>query len=352
MKLKFLFLFIILSLNIYSIDEYNTYIWNRNNALSNNGRIDTDPWFEWWYYKLNIPETEESFYIVYGVINPWDTLYTMKGTTSFVGFGNFKNKINVTNTYPVSSFSASYTETNIVISDQTATDKHIKGYVTDKNGKKYSWDLEIKNNWGFNAMGWGLYTYKMLNIGWFPAQADAVCSGKIICDSKVFEIKEAPCYQDKNWGTSFPKWWTWLVSNKFENNEDAVLVVGGGLPKIFGLEIYSGVSIGLKYKGQMYSFIPNEFSFIKTNVFYGNWEISAENIRYKIKIVASAPKEKFMDLQFTTPEGKIFHDYETLNGDVTVNLFERTGPFSAWKMKANLFSKYAGIEYGSEVEYK
>lgn len=353
MKLKLLYLFLIVSLSVTAFDEYNNYLWNRKNVLSNNGKTDTSPWFEWWYYKLNIPDTDESFYIVYGVVNPWDTLHTLQGTRSFVGFGSFKHKINITNIYPVTSFQASYTETKIEISDyQRATDTFIKGQVTDENKNVYSWDLKIRNNWSFNAMGWSLYTYEFLNIGWFPAQADALCTGKIVSATKEYEIKDAPCYQDKNWGTSFPKWWTWIVSNKFDDNEDAVLVAGGGLPKIFGLEFYAGVSIGLKYRGQMYSFIPNHLSYIKTNVLYGKWEVSAENLKYKIKIEASAPKEEFMDLQFMTPQGTIFHDYETLNGKIKVQLYERTVPFSTWKMIAELTTKYGGIEYGSETEFE
>lgn len=351
MKMKLLFLFIFVTIEIFSMDEYNAYIWNRKNVLANNGKTDTSPWFEWWFYKLNIPDSEESFYFVYGIVNPWDTLYSMKGTRSFVGFGNFRDKISVTNNFPVSDFFASYDETNIIISNCTATEKHIAGQVTDKEGSVYTWDLNIQKKWGFNAMGWGLNNYRMLNIGWFPAQADAVCSGRITSGSKTYEISNAPCYQDKNWGTSFPKWWTWVVSNKFENNENAILIVGGGLPRILGIQFYSGVSIGLKHNDKIYSFLPNEMSIVNTNVYFGTWKVTAKNLLNKIIIEASAPKEKFMDLQFMTPDGRIFHDYETLNGNLSVKLYERESPLSKWKIKADLVSKYAGIEYGSETEY-
>ncbi len=29
----------------------------------------------------------------------------------------------------------------------------------------------------------------------------------------TYEFKNAPCYQDRNWGTEFPRWWAWIVSN-------------------------------------------------------------------------------------------------------------------------------------------
>ena len=31
-----------------------------------------------------------------------------------------------------------------------------------------------------------------------------------------------------------PKWWTWIVSNKFENSPDTALAIGGGQPVTFG----------------------------------------------------------------------------------------------------------------------
>jgi len=92
-------------------------------------------------------------------------------------------------------------------------------------------------------------------------------------------------------------------------------------------------------------------SIVNTNVYFGTWKVTAKNLLNKIIIEASAPKEKFMDLQFMTPDGRIFHDYETLNGNLSVKLYERESPLSKWKIKADLVSKYAGIEYGSETEY-
>ena len=71
------------------VDPFNTYRWNRKNALRNNGKIDDRPWYEWWYYKIVLPEEEKSFYFVYGVVNPWDHDKSMKGTRSYVGFGDF-----------------------------------------------------------------------------------------------------------------------------------------------------------------------------------------------------------------------------------------------------------------------
>ena len=42
----------------------------------------------------------------------------------------------------------------------------------------------------------------------------------------------------------------------------------------------------------------------------------------KLRCRLYAPKTKFLDLNFMTPEGKIFHDYEAPTGDMTVKLYK------------------------------
>jgi hypothetical protein len=83
---------------------------------------------------------------------------------------------------------------------------------------------------------------------------------------------------------------------------------------------------------------------ITQKINFGTWEISADNGVDKVTVSAYAPKEKFMDLQFMTPEGKIFHDMETLTGHVTVKIYQ--GNLLGWKLIDTLTSEYAGIEYG------
>ena len=97
------------------VDPLNTYQWNRKNYFSENGRIDEKPWFEWWYYKIVLPETKESFYFVYGVVNPWDKTNKLKGTRSYVGMGDFKAKKIVEKKYELSDFQADYQDRKSVV---------------------------------------------------------------------------------------------------------------------------------------------------------------------------------------------------------------------------------------------
>jgi tocopherol cyclase len=337
-KISLLPFFVFISLTLHAeADRFNTYQFQENSRT---------PWFEWWYYKVVLPETGESFYFVYGVVNPWDKEKTMAGTRSYVGMGDFKNNLIVENKFAVSDFYASHTQTLIEVKNNHASDLNFSGSVEHHSGDQYSWDISIQKDWSYNPVSWALGK-GITDIEWYPAQASAHCSGTIISKNQLHQFTNAPCYQDRNWGKQFPTWWTWIVSNQFNEDPDSTLAVGGGKPQYYGRDFpLSGVSIGLRHKGVDYHFRPNDLDIIKTNVSMGQWEVSGENREVKITVDASAPKESFMDLRFLTPDGNIFHDYETLTGKVTVKIFRKKR--LKWVLSDTLTSDFAGIEYGSK----
>lgn len=327
------------------VTQFNHYQWNRQNHLAGNPQIDRKPWYEWWYFKVVLPETGDSFYSVYGVVNPWDEKRTLKGTRSYVGFGDFRKKANSEENFPISEFHSSYDSTDVSVGQSNrATDRHFEGSLLDPVFGKQAWSIDISRRWEFNAMGIGMFIRGLTNIAWFPAQADAVCSGWVLSDGIRKDFKNAPCYQDRNWGTSFPDWWAWIVSNKFNEDADTAVVVGGGLPEILGRKIFSGVSVGLRFRGKTYSFRPQDLDQVHCEIKWGKWKVQAQNASLRIEIEATAPEDQFMDLQFVTPNGSIFHDYETLTGKLTLKIIE----LNEHNRTTLLTSDSAGIEYGSE----
>ena len=313
---------------------YNALIWNARNAATGRDKVDRSPWFEWWYYKIVLPESGQSFYTVYGVVNPWDEEQTQPASRAYVGFGNFSAKATLNEDFPVEDFYAAYDKTEVRIGANTLTDKEVSGELVDEEGNLHSWAFTVEFVWEFNAMGWGLYVPKATNIGWFPAQASARCSGTISSFGVTHDFQDVPCYQDRNWGNEFPTWWSWIVSNHFE-----------GHPEILGVELLEGVCIGLLHQGVVYSFRPNHLNPVFVDMEFGRWELSAYGGGYKIELKAEAPRESFLDLVFQTPQGDIFHDLETLTGHVAVKLYRLQGV--RYELVADLMSDYAGIEYGS-----
>ncbi|HNR33599.1 MAG TPA: tocopherol cyclase family protein [Candidatus Hydrogenedentes bacterium] len=344
-----LVVFVVLAMGC-SVAPYNALIWNRNQPGHRIGLKDKGPWFEWWYYKVVLPDTGDAFYFVYGVVNPWDEAQNDPASRSYVGVGNFGLKESATAVFSVSDFQASYEKTDIWIAGQHATDSAIAGSLQDDDGQRIEWNITIDHRWSYNAMGWAMFVPEITNIGWYPAQADARFSGTIEYKGRTYILENAPGYQDRNWGRTFPSWWAWICANHFDHYPDTALASGGGHPILFGrIDSIEGMSVGLRHEGRDYSFRPNDGDRERVEISFGVWEIEAVNRKgHRINISAWAPCDSFMDLVFVTPQGDSFHDFETLTGQVTVKLDERDAQEAdGWRRIAELHSDLAGIEYGS-----
>lgn len=177
---------------------YNALIWD--------GR--PGDWYEWWYYKAVLPGTGQAFYFCYGVVNPGDTAQASAASRSYVSAGNFGEGETAEQAFPVSAFSASASSTFVRVGRNSATDKALKGVMPLPGGGQASWDLKVEKDWGFNAMGWTMYPQGLSNIYWYPAQASAYMTGEVSWNGRTYRLDRVPAYQDRNWGRSFPKWWT------------------------------------------------------------------------------------------------------------------------------------------------
>lgn len=341
-----------------SPDRFNRLQW----------RGGDNSWFEWWYYKVVLPETGDSFFFLYGIVNPWDTSMSTPNSGAYVSAGSFRHRQIIKQEYSVEQFMAAANKVEIIIGDQTATDSFIRGHLTDKDGDSVSWDVTITKRWSSNAMGWPVYIPGITNIYWYPVQGDALFTGQINFKGQVYRLEDAPGYQDRNWGTSFPSWWMWLAANHFDDSPDTVLVVGGGSPLLFGFfPGYANVTVILFHEGREYQFRPPDFAVVFCKYGQRRWRIEATNgSGYRIEIDAAASEEILMFLDFKMPDGGIFRDYQTLTGDLNVNLYKRH-PLSdtlgssnslsevepcqtQWEKKYTLRSRFAGLEIGFPLE--
>ena len=319
--------------------SYNFLIWNRANHEARNNKVDRGDWFEWWYYKVVVPQSNDSFYFVYGVVNPWDTgPHARAASNSTVAIGSFGDHEIVSTKFSNSAFHASYESTQIDIENNHATDTQLIGTLAPD----VNWNVTLEKDWAFNAMGWAISKAWLFNIYWYPAQASATMSGKIHFRGRDITLDHAPAYQDRNWGRSLPAWWTWLVSNRFDHAPGTILAAGGGRPRVIGTSILEGVTIGLRHQGHEYTFRPTSGDWVSVDIRFGHWYVWATNRHQEtIEITADAPREKFMDLPFTSPRGEIFHDLEALRGHLHVVLSKNS------QVIADLNTDEGGIEYGA-----
>jgi tocopherol cyclase len=329
MKLLFA-LFLVATAPAFAADPYNAYLWREG---------DGQPWFEWWYYKVVDPTTHDAFFFTYGVVDPGHPDGRNAGH-AILQVGSFGQNAIAVEHFPLAQFAASRDATNVRIGPSTATDQRITGSAESGN---ITWDLAVEKTWGFEAMGWTMHHAGLSNIYWYPAQASATMTGTVTFRGRTYYFQHAPAYQDRNWGRSFPDWWTWLVSNDFPSSPGTALAAGGGKPRVFnGPSLFDGLCIGFHHHGKEYAWRTTDGDRVDMDIRWGKWEVSASNQNGdRIVISAFAPKEKFLLLPFDTPESGRFYDYEALAGHMAVTFTPRDGS------PETLETESAGIEWGS-----
>ncbi len=332
----------------FPVDPHNSFQWNRENLGT--GKMDTGDWYEWWFYKVNDPKTGEAFFFCYGVVNPWDQEGSSPHSRAFVTFGDFQRKIILSSKFPVSLFKASYDSPFVQVGSHMSDAQNLTANFNDE-GHAVKWDLTVRKKMGWNAMGWGMGYPSLFNIYWYPAQMDAEISGTLTLDGKEYVFEKADGYQDRNWGRTFPKWWFWMSVTSFLENPESSFVGGGGDAKIpYGMPVPTAILLALHHEGQLYEFRSSEPEYVfEWDLDLGHWEITATGFKYRLKVKASAERDQMMDLQFPTPNGKIFHDYETLNGKLRVQLYQNQ---IGWKKIVDLSTETtAGLEFGLDQPY-
>lgn len=337
-----------------NIDLYNTYQWNRQNRNTN--KIDKGNWYEWWYYKVIHPETNQSFYFCYGIVNPWDKEGVSGNSRAFISFGDFHQKMILNTSYPVTEFESQYDLLSTRIGMHIATEKTFSASFEDKDHSvNFSFSIDKKKGW--HALGWGFLFPSLFNIYWYPAQMDSLFSGTLTLDGRTYHFDKADGYQDHNWGRAFPQWWFWIAANSFDQNRESSFVGGGGDARISnGIKIpITAILLALHHEGKLYEFRSNEPKYLfEYEIDLGSWSLIATNPRYKLVVHAAADPKQMMDLPFQTPDGNIFHDYETLNGKLSVELYERRifFPFNFRTIAILSTQNKAGLEFGLDRPYE
>lgn len=311
---------------------------------------DHQDWYEWWYYKVRDPKTNEDFYFCYGLVNPGGAMDDQKPSFAYVNAGRFSDHRLIEQKWTAKEFHQDKMNHRFTIGGANALGlDSIQGDILNSQGQRVRWNLQLTSDWSFDAMGWARHVPELFNIYWYPLQASVLMTGWIEFDGQRHEVTGTQGYHDRNWGRGFPKWWAWIASNEFAGSPGTVLASGGGRPRLLNVASpLEGYTLGLRHKGREYVFRPTDGDSLKMDIHFGQWHIEATNLRnQKVVLNAFAAKSDFLIIPFVSPQGPVFKDYEALHGHSTVEIYTRPGPFDPWVLVDRLQSEHTGIEYGS-----
>ncbi len=329
----------------------------------------TPRYFEGWYYRLTLPEIEQTFAFMYSIEDPIGNQPNSGGAVQILGidevylyrilpdvqkffadqhslsFGhwgktNLKTRAKL---LPTNEFKIHLTE------GYQATANLNQGKIYDPIRNEYCrWEYHLKPVYGWgnpqqpqqSSAGW-LSSLPIFEPGWQITMAHGLATGWIEWRGERYQFTDAPAYSEKNWGSSFPKKWFWLNCNSFERKNDLALTAGGGIRQVLWWQ-EEVTLIGIHYREKFYEFAPWNSQVSWHIEPWGKWQIQGKSDQYTVTLTGQT------DLSGTyvrtpTAKGLVFNCRDTTRGKLNLVLSKGTGEKI---IEAN--STQAGLEVGGE----
>jgi tocopherol cyclase len=315
--------------------------------------------FEGWYYRVTLPEYEQSFAFMYSIEDPIghqphsggavqvlgvDDEYLCRTFPDLQGFSASYDRLSLAYITPLDNFGA------IASEGYQATANHNQGIIIDPgSGKSCRWEYQIEPVYGWGnplelqkaTTGWSSFL-PIFEPGWQVLMASGRATGWIEWNEKHYDFTNAPAYTEKNWGGSFPKKWFWIESNSFKKQPDLALTAVGAYRQVLWWSECGGI-IGLHYQGQFYEFSSLKSSLKWRVAPWGSWQMEAMNDKYKLYLTGVSDRPGNY-VRVPTHQGLVFSCQDTTRGRLRLKMCE---VFSD-RVLLDAETDFAGLEVGGE----
>ncbi len=324
-------------------------------------------YFEGWYYRLTLPEIEQTFAFMYSIEDPIGQQANSGGAVQILGIDEAYLSRSLGN---VTQFFADrdrlsfghWGKTNLTITPQPISCPEFAQYITEgyqataylNQGSIYDpvrneycrWEYQIEPVYGWgdidkpqqSTAGW-LSSLPIFEPGWQITLASGLATGWIEWRGKCYRFNNAPAYSEKNWGASFPQKWFWLNSNSFLDSSDLALTAGGGIRQVLWWQEEVAL-IGIHYLGKFCEFAPWNSQVSWRIEPWGKWQLQGKSAELEVSLIGTT------DLGGTyvrtpTAKGLVFNCRDTTKGELKLKLSDRHG-----KVIVRATSNLAGLEVG------
>jgi len=326
--------------------------------------------FEGWYFRVTLPEPEQTFAFMYSIEDPIGGQTCSGGTAQILGPDDAyfdRTFVDVTRFWawseglglghwrqnphdlepgllPPSEFD------RVVPEGYQVTATWHQGRLTDpSSGAVVSWAYRTDPIYGWgnpdeaqqSTAGW-LSQLQIFEPGWQILMAHGLSTGWIEWQGKRYEFEQAPAYSEKNWGGAFPHKWFWLNCNAFDHQPDLALTAGGGRRQLLTW-MEEVAMIGLHYQGQFFEFVPWNAKVSWLIHPWGYWQMTAERADYRVELTGTTDLPG-IELRAPTLEGMVFGCRDTALGEVKLRLWRRQGSYQTLVLSAT--SGQCGLEVG------
>lgn len=327
--------------------------------------------FEGWYYRVTLPDDRQTFAFMYSIEDPIGNQPFSGGAAQILG----PNDDYLCRTFPdVKQFWAwrhalglgHWGNTNLAQSpnylEPDVFNRHIhqgyqgtatwhQGRLSDPGtGQFAQWEYAIEPVYGWgdpyqaqqSTAGW-LSQFQIFEPGWQILMAHGLATGWIEWNGDRYRFSHAPAYGEKNWGGAFPQKWFWLNCNLFDAHPDLALTAGGGRRGVLWW-MESVAMAGIHYGGKFYEFVPWNSEMHWEIHPWGYWHMTAHNAQYEVQLTGTTDQPG-TPLRAPTQNGLAFCCRDTMHGELTLELWERSGIGRSTRI-LEAHSHVCGLEVG------
>jgi tocopherol cyclase len=327
--------------------------------------------FEGWYYRITIPQTNVSFAFIVSIEDPFpgsslslachqimgpNDEYLVQADRDHTKFWAYPHEQSLgcifegdPSVRQIAGSIDKFSNSSIVQSGFQYSPTRFQGTVLGHDGSyggvlegqgipgtcTYDFSIQILSGYGDSQQGqkstagW-LASYAVFEPHWQVTVADARATGRIVWKDTTYDFVDAPFYAEKNWGGAFPTKWYWCQCNAFTNYIDAnnslSVTTGGGIRKLPLGQTESLGMITVHYKGKFYEATP-WLGEMDWNVSpWGNWSMTGRStgsqypFEVQLKATCDVPGVKLRAP--TEYDGMVYFCRDSFLATVTLCLWE------------------------------
>ncbi|MBP1744505.1 MAG: hypothetical protein H6Q58_1483 [Firmicutes bacterium] len=287
------------------------------------GKHKNKNYFEGWYFKLSDERGGAILAVIPGV-----SFGENEGDKhAFIQVLDESNRISHYIRYDISSFCYSQTDFSISIGSSSFGRNGICLDI-DEGGVRIRGSLEFKNIVPFpktiyNPGIMGPFSFiPFMECCHGVVNISSRIEGSLRVGDKEIDFTDGRGYIEKDWGKSFPEWWIWVHSDRFEREDVQFMFSVAKIPWL-GMH-FTGFLSFLRVGGTLYRFATYTGAKIKLLEYSGgNLKIVVRDRKYTLTISGRYDESRILK---APSQGRMLRDIrESISSDVHVSLKENKG---------------------------
>jgi hypothetical protein len=307
------------------------------------GNLKKTNYFEGWYFKIADPSAQQVYAIIPGI-----SLNDKNHSHAFIQVLNGKTAQSWYFTFPTDQFKYQSKKLDVQIGDNHFSEQGldlninvpeliIKGEITF--GQFNPWPVKRTSP---GVMGWYAFV-PFMECYHGVVSFDHDLRGKLEINGKEISFDEGKGYIEKDWGTSFPKYYIWIQSNHFEKAGISLMASVANIPWLGNS--FDGFIIGLFYQNKVHRFTTYTGARIdKLNYTDNTAEIIVSDKKYRLEIMAKSDSEGGV-LQAPKSGAMTDRIRESMNSEVEIKLIDSINKKVIYSGKG----RNAGFEMGGDL---